>query len=240
MMLKGTRGALPTILNWRLFFIALSMIAASILAVSGIGSKGTVKSTQNPVLSDRGRPYFVAGDDPLCFSTEVFRICDEHGVPPKLVYAIIQVESQGNPRAVSRKGAMGLMQLMPEMIKLYQLVDPFDPLENINAGVRHLKYLLTEFSGNLPLTLAAYNAGPRAVRKYQGVPPYPETKNYLRKVLKEYQREKSDGELLAPLRRARKDPGERIFEKKHLSPDAPPLYALLPIPLVPADDVALP
>lgn len=239
MLLKREKGALPTILNWRLFLIALSMIAASILAVSGIGQKGAVKSTQNPVLSDRGRPYFVSGDDPLCFSTELFRICDEHGVPPKLVYAIIRVESQGNPRAVSRKGAMGLMQLMPEMIKLYQLVDPFDPLENINAGVRHLKYLLTEFSGNLPLTLAAYNAGPRAVRKYGGVPPYPETKNYLRKVLKEYQREKSDGELLAPLRKEPKDSGESIYEKKYLFPDAPPLFAFLPNPL-PADDVALP
>jgi hypothetical protein len=135
---------------------------------------------------------------------------------------------------------MGLMQLMPEMIELYRLVDPFDPLENIEAGVRHLKYLLTEFSGNLPLTLAAYNAGPRAVRKYSGVPPYPETKNYLRKVLREYQREGSEGEFFAPFPKERLKPGEKKNEKNFLPPEPPRLFAFLPAPKPLPNDEALP
>ncbi len=106
----------------------------------------------------------------------------EFGVSPGLVKSIIWSESSGNPKAVSRKGAMGLMQLMPETAKEYKVVDPFDPLTNIRAGVQYIKDLLKEFSGNLSLALAAYNAGPHAVRKYQGIPPYNETQEFVRKV----------------------------------------------------------
>jgi soluble lytic murein transglycosylase-like protein len=225
--------------TWHIVIIALSLIAASILAVSNIAPKGVIKSTPTAGPSGGNSVEPAGGNDPICFSTAVFRICDEHGVPPKLVYAIIQVESQGNPRAVSRKGALGLMQLMPEMIKLYRLVDPFDPLANIDAGVRHLKYLLAEFSGNLSLTLAAYNAGPGAVRKYRGVPPYPETKKYLHKVLREYQREGDEWDFLAPLRKVGMEPRGNIHEKKPLSKDPPQMLAFLQTP-PPSRRVAIP
>jgi hypothetical protein len=110
----------------------------------------------------------------------------EHGLPPMLVKSIIWAESNGDPGAISRKGAMGLMQLMPETAKAYRVSDPFDPLANIRGGVQYLKDLLREFSGNLSLTLAAYNAGPSAVRKYQGIPPYSETQEFVQKVKNGY------------------------------------------------------
>jgi soluble lytic murein transglycosylase-like protein len=127
--------------------------------------------------------------DPL---SEVARIiAREQGLPAKLVHSIIQAESNGDARAVSRKGAMGLMQLMPGTAKDYQVLDPFDPVANIRGGARYLRDLLEEFAGNLSLALAAYNAGPGAVRKYQGIPPFPETQEFVRKVQGGYQKETS-------------------------------------------------
>jgi soluble lytic murein transglycosylase-like protein len=239
MMWQRKRITMDTKITWRLMIIALSMIAASILAVSNVAQERAIESTNRPGVFDGGIVNPRAESDPICFSTAVFRICDEHGVPPKLVLAIIQVESQGNPKAVSRRGALGLMQLMPEMIRLYQLVDPFDPLANIEAGVRHLKYLLTEYSGNLSLTLAAYNAGPGAVRKYRGVPPYPETENYLRKVLHEYQREGNEWKFSVASRKVGMDPRDHIHEKKHLSQDPPQVFAFLLTPLPSARRVTI-
>ena len=106
-----------------------------------------------------------------------------HGVDANLVRAVIQAESAYNPRAMSVKGAMGLMQLMPATARHYGVQDPFDPAENIRAGVAYLKSLLVKFGENLELALAAYNAGPGAVRKYGGtVPPYRETRSYVKKI----------------------------------------------------------
>jgi soluble lytic murein transglycosylase-like protein len=103
------------------------------------------------------------------------------GVSAQLVKAVIQVESGYQPRARSRKGAMGLMQLMPETARLYEVIDPYEPRSNIQAGVKHLKWLLARFE--LPLALAAYNAGEAAVRRFGGLPPYPETRDYVSRVL---------------------------------------------------------
>lgn len=103
------------------------------------------------------------------------------GVSPQLVRAVIQVESAYQARARSRKGAMGLMQLMPETARQYDVVDPYEPRSNIQAGVKHLKWLLARFE--LPLALAAYNAGEAAVRRFGGLPPYPETRDYVSRVL---------------------------------------------------------
>jgi soluble lytic murein transglycosylase-like protein len=94
----------------------------------------------------------------------------------------MQVESGGNPNSVSRKGAMGLMQLMPGSASTYGAQNPFDPEQNIDAGSHELSDLMSEFGGNLDLALAAYNAGAGAVRQYGGVPPYSETQNYVRKI----------------------------------------------------------
>jgi soluble lytic murein transglycosylase-like protein len=105
-----------------------------------------------------------------------------HGVDPLLVSALIQVESGYRPRARSRKGAMGLMQLMPSTAREYKVRNPFDPRANIEAGIKHLKSLIDQF-GKTELGLAAYNAGPGAVQKFNGVPPYRETRDYVTRIL---------------------------------------------------------
>ncbi len=104
-------------------------------------------------------------------------------VDPALIEAVIQVESAFDPNAVSSKGATGLMQLMKVTAKQYQVKDRFNPKENIFAGVQHIRHLINRFDGQIPLVLAAYNAGATTVEKYNGIPPYPETRRYVTKVL---------------------------------------------------------
>jgi soluble lytic murein transglycosylase-like protein len=106
----------------------------------------------------------------------------QYGVPAKLIHSIIKVESDYDPRAVSKKGAMGLMQLMPPTARQYGVRDVFDPRENIKGGVRYLKDLMELYEANTDLVLAAYNAGQSAVAKYGGIPPYRETIDYIDKV----------------------------------------------------------
>lgn len=106
----------------------------------------------------------------------------EHGINTKIIHAIIETESLYKIDAVSPKGAKGLMQLMPATAKQYGVIDLFDPEQNIDVGTRHLKYLLDKYKGDLTLAVAAYNAGEGAVEKYDGIPPYPETIGYVRKI----------------------------------------------------------
>jgi soluble lytic murein transglycosylase-like protein len=109
-----------------------------------------------------------------------------HNVDPNLVRSVIKVESNFNPNAVSRKGAMGLMQLMPSTARSLHVTNPFDPQQNVDAGVRHLKKLLESYGGNINLSLAAYNAGTGAVARSAGVPRFSETQNYVRRITELY------------------------------------------------------
>lgn len=110
----------------------------------------------------------------------------KHRLDPALVRAVIKAESDFDPRARSRTGAMGLMQLMPKTAAALNVRDPYNPVENIKGGSRHLRYLLDRFNGKLHLALAAYNAGETPVRLHKKVPPYRETRHYVRKVLRFY------------------------------------------------------
>ncbi len=110
----------------------------------------------------------------------------EFNVDSRLLKAMIKAESDFDPRAISTKGAMGLMQIMPENFKMLNLENPFDPWQNIRAGAQYFKKLYKRFNGKLALSLAAYNAGPTAVDRYKSIPPYQETEEYVRRVLRYY------------------------------------------------------
>lgn len=109
-----------------------------------------------------------------------------HNVDANLVRAVVKVESNFNPNAVSRKGAMGLMQLMPQTARQLNVTNPFDPQQNIDAGVRHLKQLMESYGGNIKLSLAAYNAGSRAVSRSSGIPHFAETRQYVKRITQLY------------------------------------------------------
>lgn len=121
--------------------------------------------------------------DTTQYVSEIQDAAARYGVPERLVHSVIKVESQFNPRAVSVKGAQGLMQLMPATASQLGVNNSFDPRQNIDGGVRHLRWLIDRFGNNLPLALAAYNAGEKAVLNYRGIPPFPETRDYVSRVL---------------------------------------------------------
>ena len=118
---------------------------------------------------------------PAEYAAMIDKVAAQHGVPARLVRALVQVESAYQPRARSAKGAMGLMQLMPETAKQYHVKDPYDPAANIDGGIRYLKSLLQRLP--VHLALAAYNAGEAAVERFHGIPPYRETQNYVARIL---------------------------------------------------------
>ncbi|MFQ6082309.1 MAG: transglycosylase SLT domain-containing protein [Candidatus Aminicenantia bacterium] len=123
---------------------------------------------------------------PMDYDEIIKRMGVKYRIDLSLIHSIISAESNYNPRAVSPKGAIGLMQLMPETAKRYGVNNPYDPVQNIEGGIKYLKDLIKLYNGKTSLILAAYNAGQEAVKKYNGIPPYQETKDYIRKVMKSY------------------------------------------------------
>ena len=117
------------------------------------------------------------------YSRDIAEASARYGVPERLIWSVIRVESSFDPRAVSPKGARGLMQLMPETATMLGVRDAFDPRQNIHGGTRHLRAMMERFRHDLPLAVAAYNAGEKPVVQYGGIPPYPETRDYVRQVL---------------------------------------------------------
>jgi len=132
------------------------------------------------VVSARMPSPVLAADAP--FQTLITAAADKYRLDPRLLASVIRAESNFGPRARSPKGAMGLMQLMPRTARQYAVDDPYDPAANIDAGARHLRTLLDRF--DLPVALAAYNAGEGAVQRFGGVPPFAETRAYVRRILK--------------------------------------------------------
>jgi hypothetical protein len=160
--------------------------AAPVPSVPTIGSSTDI----NPPVSEKdgGQDSAVAGaavaEPDLPFEAHIMQAARTYQVDPVLIRAIIMAESNYNPKAVSHRGAQGLMQLMPTTAKWLGIEDSFDPALNIDGGVRYFKKLLDRFDGNVKLALAAYNAGSRYVRKYGGVPPFKATRIYIKKVLR--------------------------------------------------------
>ncbi|MBT8367243.1 MAG: lytic transglycosylase domain-containing protein [Deltaproteobacteria bacterium] len=159
-----------------------------------IDENGVMHFTNTPTSSSQDYKLFLrervksppSWSDNERYDDLISKASDRFGVSFPLLKAIIKAESDFDAQAVSKKGAMGLMQIMPQNFKLLGLKDPFDPTENINAGARYFKHLYDRFNGKLALSLAAYNAGPKAVDHYKTIPPYEETEEYVRRVLKYY------------------------------------------------------
>lgn len=210
MGLPGTRtrralAALPQSVRW-------AGLAAGLLAVLGPAGTAAAGGPLYRYEDERGVLHFTAtpitreyasigapepgavrgGGRPVRYYDGVIALAARrHDVPPGLVKAIVATESNFDPRAVSPKGALGLMQLMPTTARALGVADPFETFANVDAGVRYLRGLLERY-GRLDLALAAYNAGPTAVDRHGGVPPYRETREYVRRVLAYYQRYDAD------------------------------------------------
>jgi len=181
----------------RILFYAMAFIFTSALVLYAdiykyIDSKGVLHFTNVPMSSGyelyiqerpKKEPVFVVSNE---YDHFIKLASKKHGIDFSLVKAMIKVESNFNNWAISKKGAKGLMQIMPDNYKNLKIKDPFNPRENILGGTQYIKMMIERFHGKLPLALAAYNAGPNTVDKYDQIPPFRETKNYVKKVMKYY------------------------------------------------------
>jgi soluble lytic murein transglycosylase-like protein len=193
--MRAASGALLVfaVLSWS---VAPPPMAEAGAVYSRVDEEGVIQVNVADVAGSRGgRPAELTGSTkgwlrvPLSargarWKRDIHEVAERYGVDPVLVHAVIDAESAFNPWAVSAKGAQGLMQLMPRTASALGVRDSFNPRENIEGGVRHLRYLLDRYPADLSLVLAAYNAGEGAVDYYGGIPPFPETQQYVQRILR--------------------------------------------------------
>jgi soluble lytic murein transglycosylase-like protein len=170
----------PTAHAWK------SVASANVRAARSAAAE--VNTSQQVSSFVRGKPFTQQE-----IEAAIDQAASRHNVDPSLVRAVIKVESNFNPNAVSRTGAMGLMQLMPQTARSLNVVNPFDPQQNVDAGVRHLKRLMESYGGDVKLTLAAYNAGAGAVARSAGIPHFRETRNYVKRITQLYYGDQTPG-----------------------------------------------
>ena len=192
--MKNGRKKILNITANCIILLFLSAAGASADIYRYIDENGVMHFTNAPTSSQQdfklfmkeGRPTSPSWSYRKKYDDLISKASERFGISFPLLKAIIKAESDFNPRAVSKKGAMGLMQIMPQNFKPLGLKDPFNPTQNINAGARYFRQLYDRFDGKLALSLAAYNAGPAAVDRYKTIPPYEETEEYVKRVLKFY------------------------------------------------------
>lgn len=187
----GTAHFSPTRKNVRYTLFSKGAIPRHRVRAVIIGNRaplilsGTGAHTRTAVARRAARPVIL----PARLHAEIAAVARKQGVHQALLQSVVAAESSGNPYAISPKGAVGLMQLMPATARRYGIRDPINPRANLRGGAQHLRYLIHKYNGNLRLALAAYNAGEGNVQKYGNhVPPFHETQNYVTKVLRRYQR----------------------------------------------------
>jgi len=146
-----------------------------------------IETMPEKILPGKTMPLIQGMEADRLYHSIIIEAANRYQVDPAIVKAIIMAESSYNPKAVSKKGAKGLMQLMPKTAAELGVKDSFNPVYNINGGVQYYKKMLNQFNGDVKLALAAYNAGSRKVKKYQGIPPFKATRYYIKKVFKYYQ-----------------------------------------------------
>jgi hypothetical protein len=176
--------------------LVLTIVPAYVVSREGTGNAvvhATDGDANHATDAETDKPQAQIIVDMAAIEAHIQHVAARHRLSSRLVAAIIAVESEFNPRAVSRQGARGLMQLMPATASSLDVRDSFDPFENIEGGVRHLRHLMDRFDGDLPLVLAAYNAGAQAVVEHGGVPPYRETRRYVARVLRRLDRDLGGG-----------------------------------------------
>jgi soluble lytic murein transglycosylase-like protein len=160
------------------------------------------------VVAKPGPAAGTAAIPPPVLAAAVDQIAAQHVLPPELIHSVIQAESNYNPYAVSPKGALGLMQLIPATARRFGVANAFDPVENIQGGAKYLRYLLDLYHGDYPLALAAYNAGEQAVARYRAVPPFPETQNYVVQVEKRLEKTHKTAAASMPVPEMKAPPAE--------------------------------
>jgi soluble lytic murein transglycosylase len=186
------------IIAWGVVLLALVLVPAPAPAdiYRYVDENGVMHFTNAPTsgkfkLFMRERKVFISKLDSNQFDPIISEASKKYGIEAPLIKAVIKAESDFDPNAISHKGARGLMQIMPMNYRLLNVENPFDPNQSIEGGARYLRDMLDRYKGSLNLSLAAYNAGPGAVDRHGGVPPYPETTEYIERVMKYYQRYKN-------------------------------------------------